>query len=1028
MRPLRFPVLLTLLCVSSAVAQIKLNPSPTRVFGQTSTTLNSTNPNLVEGRELQAPESVVVDASSTPAPVYVSDTGNNRVLGFRSAASFANGQFADIVIGQPDLVTTIPQGPNHTTRTTGLAMPEGIAVDPSGNLYVLDAGNNRILRFPKPFIQTANILPDLVIGQKDFSTGTANLGGLSATSLEFSGSNTTLLASLAFDAAGDLWVTDSGNNRILRFNATALGAQATSGPAADIVLGQTSFTVNSEAVTAPAVTSFTSIATPAGIAFDSTGRLFVSESVSGQRGRVLVWFPPFTTGQSASKMLGIDQSVPQPPTVSQFQFQQSPEALFAVGNQIGVSDTFNNRLLLFPPVEQWNSNAFFQAASAVVGQTTFSTGAANQGAPTSSASTLSFPVGAFFYNAELYVADSGNHRMVVLPQTGSGSTLGFGAATRVIGQLRMDLNTVNLIQGREVNFSNSGNGADAGIAVDFTSSVPHLYIADTYNNRILGFYDLRNIQPGQSADLVIGQPDFLHSISDYPNNLPTASNLSVPIGLAVDIHGNLYVADTGNGRVLRFPTPFANFQPGTPTALTESADLVLGQINFTTKITDPTSQTMATPYGLVWDYDNGLLVSDLGHNRVLYFSGSSANLKSAQAATAVFGQSDMTSSGAGSGLNQMNSPHHIAVDSDERLYVADTGNGRVLIFNRVSQASNGPYAALKLTTGLTQPRGVEVNLSTGDIWVADPSVNGAIRYPDFNTLIGTGNYASNTVLTEYAPLAIAEDNWGNVFVADDANRVLIYYPGLVALNAANFLGINSSPVAFPLAPGLITALYSTGQTGQFGTTSASATAIPLPTTLNGIQVLVNGTPSPLFFAGTDQINFEVPSNAPQSGTADVQVVEAATGRVLGDSTVAMYSVSPGIFTQSATGIGAGVIANQDGTLNTSSNPAASGSIVTIYMTGQGYISGMPPDGNVLNAPLSTPYTPSVYVGGANLVPPANITYSGLAPTLVGVWQINVKIPSDAVSLPTSPVQVLVQQNSLPSGGGSLGRPVYIYIK
>jgi uncharacterized protein (TIGR03437 family) len=378
----------------------------------------------------------------------------------------------------------------------------------------------------------------------------------------------------------------------------------------------------------------------------------------------------------------------------------------------------------------------------------------------------------------------------------------------------------------------------------------------------------------------------------------------------------------------------------------------------------------------------------------------------------------------------MSYPHHIAVDSDDRLYVADTNNGRILIFNRAPASGSGAYAALTLTAGLSKPRGVNVNLATGDIWVADPLANAAIRYPDFNNLIGTGNYSSNATLSDFEPLAITEDNWGNVYLADNANRVVIYYPGLSVLNAANYWGLDTTP-QFYMAPGVLAALWSTGNSGQFGTASASAPAgvLPLPNQLNGVQVMVNNTPAPLFYAGTDQINFEFPSNAPQSGGADVQVIEAATGRVLGDTSVAMNAVSPGIFTQTATGSGTGAIANQDGTTNTSANPAVAGSIVTIYMTGQGYISGMPPDGNVSNAPLSTPYTPTVFiVGDPNPVPPGNITYSGLAPTLVGVWQINVKIPADVVSLPTVPVQVFVEVDSLLSGGGGLGRPVYIYVK
>ena len=97
------------------------------------------------------------------------------------------------------------------------------------------------------------------------------------TSLSFVVSgNVHLTAALAFDAAGNLWVTDAGNNRILRFNVSVLGGQPKSGPAADVVLGQPNFTTNTEGTTnPPSLTSFTSIFQPAGIAFDPSGRLFV---------------------------------------------------------------------------------------------------------------------------------------------------------------------------------------------------------------------------------------------------------------------------------------------------------------------------------------------------------------------------------------------------------------------------------------------------------------------------------------------------------------------------------------------------------------------------------------------------------------------------------------------------------------------------------------------------------------------------------------------------------------------------------
>ena len=233
---------LALVCVLPAPAQITLNVTPTRVIGQTSLTVSNVNPNLVEGREFLSPEVVALDTSTSPPGLYVADTGNNRVLGFRSALGFANGQKADVVIGQVDFSTTLPDGPGRT-RFTGLNAPVGIVVDKSGNLYVADVGNNRILRFPKPLQQTDVQVPDFVIGQSGFATRTANEGGISAATVAFTSTAGPQQVFLSFDAAGNLWVPDSANNRILRFPASVLGSDAPSGPDADLVLGQVDFVV-----------------------------------------------------------------------------------------------------------------------------------------------------------------------------------------------------------------------------------------------------------------------------------------------------------------------------------------------------------------------------------------------------------------------------------------------------------------------------------------------------------------------------------------------------------------------------------------------------------------------------------------------------------------------------------------------------------------------------------------------------------------------------------------------------------------
>ena len=1013
MRSLRPVFLLFSVCLVAASGQITLNQTPTRVIGQDSLPVEGVAPNLVEGREFFGPAGLALDTSTNPPGLYVSDTGNNRVLGFRSATSFANGQKADVVVGQIDFGASFPHGPG-TTLSTGLSSPTGVAVDAKGNLYVVDSGNNRILRFPQPFTQTGQPLPDIVIGQTSFSANSPNQGASAptASSLVFTTSSTALVAYLTFDAQGDLWVADAGNNRVLRFNVSVLGSPASSGPSADLVLGQPNFLSNKYAPPGNPLTSYSAFTTPAGIAFDAAGRLFVEESIASRRGRILMYMPAFSTGQSASRILGVDPN--NPPATGATQLSVQPGALFAIGNSIGVADTFDNRILVFPAVEQWTPNTTWQAAIEVSGQPDFKSSSVNQGLPTATASTVYQPAAAAFFGNELYVVDTFNHRLIVMPQSGSS----FGGATRVLGQDAMNLNSPNLIEGREFNFSAAGGGA--GMAVDLNSTPPHLYVADTYNNRILGYNDLRNIQPGQQADIVIGQPNFQQALINYPNNNSTtnASGLNYPVGLVVDPAGNLYVADTGNSRVVRFPQPFVNYVAGAM----EQADLVLGQASFTaTKIIDALPQTMSEPYGLALTNNPGLLVSDLALNRVLFFKGSSTDLISGMVATTVFGQQDFTSGGSGSGLSQLNQPHHIAVDLEDRLYVADTANHRVSIWPSAPGESPGTPAAQTLVNGLNSPVGMYVSPATNDIWVGD-TAGASVRFSPYNALESTGFAPNATLPDAYSPLALAADGWGDLFVADGANRVIIYYPGLSPVNGASFLG------GTVLAPGMISSLFSLGNTNQFGgqSTSAPAGKFPLPSTLNNVQVLFNGTAVPLFYAGPSQINFLVPAGAPQSGFIDLQVQDTTSGRVLGDSTIQMNAVFPGLFSDTGNGIGTVAALNQDNTINGPTNPATAGQIIQMFGTGQGFVAGAPADGYGATA-VQTATPPIVFIAGMP-VDPSAVKYSGLAPGLSGVWQINVAIPNDIVTLPTNPTYVFVQQGSFISGVPASGRAVQIYVK
>jgi uncharacterized protein (TIGR03437 family) len=587
---------------------------------------------------------------------------------------------------------------------------------------------------------------------------------------------------------------------------------------------------------------------------------------------------------------------------------------------------------------------------------------------------------------------------------------------------------------------------EGGVAIDSSGDTPHLYVADFANNRVLGFKDFRNLKAGSLADIVIGQPDFnsgLCNVTGDPNHL-TPSTLCFPTGVLTDSSGNLYVADFGNGRVLRFPAPFAHQS-------LEQADLVLGQHNLTSKITDPTPFTMAGPYGLAFAGTTGLLVSDAVHNRVLLFSFTKGTfdpaVDSGKAASKVFGQPDFNSVTAGSTDAQMSAPRHIATDTSARSYVVDAGNNRVLIFDGISLAPSGA-SAVHIIPGLSQPRGIYVNPITGDIWITN---NGTVqKFPQFQVLLFNGA-ATGSVQAAAGTftIAVTQDQYGDLVVIDSSNRVSFYFPGLEALNGGNFLP------SYHLSPGMFAAICAAGsdcgvtKPAAFGDNTIDASTLPnplpLPASLDNVAVNFQFTDNsgtmvseaaPLYYVSPTQINFYVPMGAPVSGTVNLEVVQTTTGRVYAASPITMSPYSPAVLSAFTGGFcpapqttkicRQASVLNQDNTPNSATNPALRGSTIQIYAVGQGFVPNAPPDGSPAAGLLTTQLPPQVNFGGhftyeyptgvGDPPPDQFVTFSGLAPGLVGVWQINVRIPANVV--PGTQVLLLIQLGSQLSSDGS----------
>ena len=181
-------------------------------------------PNLVDAIGENSPGGIAVDAASQPPRrhLYVADTANNRVLGWRDVAAFTAAQPADIVIGQPDLFSYkcnngVAAGDVGGLGADSLCGPARMAVDAVGNLYVADAGNNRVLVYNTPF-NAASGEPGAGDASADFVYGQA--GGFTTRSCNPGGANATTLcnpSAAAIDGAGNIYIADAGNNRVLEF-------------------------------------------------------------------------------------------------------------------------------------------------------------------------------------------------------------------------------------------------------------------------------------------------------------------------------------------------------------------------------------------------------------------------------------------------------------------------------------------------------------------------------------------------------------------------------------------------------------------------------------------------------------------------------------------------------------------------------------------------------------------------------------------------------------------------------------------
>lgn len=571
--------------------------------------------------------------------LFVGDTNNGRVLVF-SGASLSNGMNANAVLGKSDFTTAGSQ-----TTQSGMSSPSGFAYDASTNhLFISDANASRVLVFTGSALGNG-MNANAVIGQANFTSSS-----FSATQ-----AGTSHPRQLAFDSTKKRLFVGGHLSafRVMVFS----GASITNGMNANTVIGQPDFTTTTAGTTQAKVSDLTF-----GVAYDNTTNLlYVGDGIGN---RVLIFSgSALANGMNANDALGqYDDSLTAPaPVFTKSVANNGPSKLGLSGpsgfaldtnnRRLFVCDQGNNRILVYNL--NANNTLIDRIPDYVLGQANFYT---NSAAVTQSG--LNIPSGIMYDNGtnRLFVGDYANNRVLVF----SGSSLATGMnANTVIGQTSFTARTAATTQSglsspEEVAYdsvrnrlfiadlgndrvlvysgASLGNGMNAyhvlgqanytsatGAATQAGMNNPYgmaydpvgnrLFVSEwNFNRRVLVF-NAAALSNGMNASYVLGEPDFTSTTA-----ATTQSGLSGTQGLSFDsVHNRLFVADSGNNRIMVFDT--RNISNGM------NAVNVLGQSSFSASSTAVTQTALNTAPGVFYDATTDrLYVVEYNNNRVSVFA------------------------------------------------------------------------------------------------------------------------------------------------------------------------------------------------------------------------------------------------------------------------------------------------------------------------------------------------------------------------------------------------------------------------
>ena len=433
----------------------------------------------------------------------------------------------------------------------------------------------------------------------------------------------------------------------------------------------------------------------------------------------------------------------------------------------------------------------------------------------------------------------------------------------------------------------------------------------------------------------------------------TSVDLSYTGGVVADPSGNVFVATLQPGYGLQ--TVIARITPsGQLTTIWDS-----------TSLADGTGGSLPNGYQSLGIDAQGYLVSAVSSNQVFRIKPDG--------------------SGIAETLTAPDSVTAIATGPSGEIYYL-TGGGRIkalrsgaTLYNRDVSASTSPlgdpraYAAVITTTILISPTGLgyPASLATdamGNLYFSD--VNGYVirRFPAGPCFTAAAPHLSADYATQPSPITPLPENWST--------------------STATSTTTSSGNSWF--APGELISLYGSGLGPKNAASAQAAGDGRIATQLAGTRVLFEGVAAPVLYASDGRVNTVIPFT--MYGYPWVRVQVEYDGALSDVAPLTMSESAPFVFTAPDPGTGSpvAIVINQDGSTNSPSKPAAAGSIITIYGSGFGRTTPEGVDGRLAAAPLPKPVLPvSATLDGM----PATVLYAGDASGLVeGTVQLNIQLP------------------------------------